>query len=105
MAVVGDSYRASVDHAKRHFTPARRHYIVGGVGRAKVDEAIRGVVDRFAGKYEIETRNEPNANASCYFLCLHSAGIRLVCCLVPTRKAMVKPSVIRKMWSAHNYSS
>ena len=105
MVVMGDAYRASIDHAKRHFAAERRHDVVGGVRRAKVDEAIRGVIDRFAGKYEIEPRNEPNANGSCYFLCLRSAGIRLVCCLVATRKAMVRPSVIRRMWAAHNYSS
>ncbi len=105
MLGVGDAYRSATDHAKRHFSRETKHDVLGRVRRARVDETIRGVAERFADRYSVAVANERNANGSCLFLCIRSGEIRLVCCLVATRRSMVKPSVIRKIWAKHNYSA
>jgi hypothetical protein len=105
MLGIGDAYRSATDHVKRHFSRETKRDVLGRVRRARVDETIRGVTERFADRYRVAVTNETNANGSCLFLCIRSGEIRLVCCLIATRRSMVKPSVIRKIWAKHNYSA
>jgi hypothetical protein len=98
---VGDAYRETPEHCKRHFEKEDRHDLVGRVRRAKVHESLRGVAERF----NLEHKDVPNSNGSTYFLCVLSGEIRLITCLIPTRRSMVRPAKIRKLWARNNVGS
>jgi hypothetical protein len=101
MLGVATAYRTAPEHCKRQYEEPDRHDMIGCVRRARIQEAIRGVAER----YQLAYKDEPNTNGSHYFLSVLSGEIRLVCNLVATRRTMVRPAKIRKLWARYNFSA
>jgi hypothetical protein len=99
MMAVGDAYRTTPEHCKRNYDAPDRHDVIGHIRRARVHEAVRGVAER----YSLDYQDIPNVNGSCFFLSITSGEIRLVCCLVATKKGMVRPAKIRELLAAQNF--
>ena len=99
LLAVGGAYKAAADHCKKHIEKEERHDVLGHVRRAKLDEGIRGVGERFS----IESKTIPNANGSAYFMTLLSGEFRLICCLAHSPRDMVRPAKTRKLWAKYNF--
>jgi hypothetical protein len=101
MLAVGDAYRTTPEHCKRHYDTPDRHDVIGHIRRARVHEAVRGVAERYALDY----KDVPNANGSAFFLSVLAGEIRLICCLIATKKSMIRPAKIRRYLAAQNFDS
>jgi hypothetical protein len=104
LLATGNVYKRSLDHTNRNIE-RREHDGLGHWRREKMQDALMGVANRYEEEYNIQYVGACNSNGSSHFSTIISPKVRLICCLAPGSRKMVRPARIRKMFAANNLDS
>ena len=95
------AHRAARDHLKRTFDREERHNLLGHIRRAKLNEEVVAIGERFKVKVDWK----PYGRGSGYYLLVSSKRIFLIICVVHSRKTMVRDAEYRRMLARYNETS